>query len=197
MSNSGNPGRKYAFGSWKALRAIIHRPPPPDDHEAVVRHLMRLFSVIGGPNAAQDVELARPVFERVARKGLYRAGTLRQLLAILATADRRPLLQQITVPTLVLHGADDPLVPVLAGRDTAANLRGAQLEVYEGMGHDFPPALLERISARVIAHCRAAQPRIEPAAADTTAVEANVADTAAAAAPQAPAAGEVPPTGAV
>jgi pimeloyl-ACP methyl ester carboxylesterase len=200
MSNSGNPGRRYAFGSWKALRALIHPPPPPDDHEAVVRHLMRLFSVIGGPNAAQDVELARPVFQRVARKGLYRAGTLRQLLAILATADRRPLLQQITAPTLVLHGADDPLVPVLAGRDTAASVRGAQLEEYAGMGHDFPPALLERISVRVIAHCRAAQPRIEPAAAEASATEATAAeatatDTAVAAAPEAPAASDVPPTG--
>ena len=158
MSNSGNPGRKYAFGSWKALRAIIHRPPPPDDHEAVVRHLIRLFSIIGSPRFRDDIELARPVFERVARRGLYRSGTLRQLLAILATADRRPLLQQITAPTLVLHGADDPLVPVLAGRDTAAHIRGAQLEIIEGMGHDFPPALMQELAVRVIAHCRAAQP---------------------------------------
>ena len=158
MSNSGNPGRKYAFGSWKALRAIIHRPPPPDDHEAVVRHLIRLFSVIGSPRFRDDIELVRPVFERVARRGLYRSGTLRQLLAILATADRRPLLQQITVPTLVLHGADDPLVPVLAGRDTAAHIRGAQLEIIEGMGHDFPPARIQQLAVRVIAHCRAAQP---------------------------------------
>ena len=58
----------------------------------------------------------------------------------------------------VLHGADDPLVPVLAGRDTATHIRGAQLEIIEGMGHDFPPALMQELAVRVIAHCRAAQP---------------------------------------
>ena len=64
MSNSGNPDRKMAFGSWKALRAIIRRPPPPDDHEAVVRHLVGLFSVIGSPAFLHEIDLARPYFER-------------------------------------------------------------------------------------------------------------------------------------
>jgi proline iminopeptidase len=162
MSNSGNPERRYAFGSWKALRAIIHRPPPPDDHEAVVRHLIRLFGAIGSPRFRDDIELVRPIFERVARKGLYRQGTLRQLLAILATADRRPMLQQITAPTLVLHGADDPLVPVAAGRDTATNIPGAQLEIIEGMGHDFPPARMEQLAERIAAHCRGTRPAATP-----------------------------------
>jgi proline iminopeptidase len=156
MSNSGNPDRKIAFGSWKALRAIIHRPPPPDDHEAVVQHLTRVFSVIGSPAFRHELGQMRPLFERVARRGLYRNGTARQLLAILATGDRRPLLARITAPTLVLHGAEDPLVPIAAGVDTAANIPGARLEVIPGMGHDFPPGLMVRIATRVAEHCRAA-----------------------------------------
>jgi acetyl esterase/lipase len=100
----------------------------------------------------------RPLFERVARRGLYRNGTARQLLAILATSDRRPMLQKITAPTLVLHGADDPLVPLAAGQDTAANIAGAKLEVVEGMGHDFPPTLLAKLALRIAEHCRTAQP---------------------------------------
>ena len=158
MSNSGNPERRVAFGSWKALRAIIHRPPPPDDHEAVVRHLMRLFGVIGSPAFRHELESMRPLFERVARRGLYRAGTSRQLLAVLATGDRRPLLAQIKAPTLVVHGADDPLVPVAAGRDTAAHIPGAKLEIVDGMGHDFPPGLMAQLAARIAEHCRSAQP---------------------------------------
>ena len=157
MSNSGNPERKIAFGRWKALRAIIHRPPPPDDHEAVVRHLMRVFSVIGSPAFRHELESMRPLFERVARRGLYRAGTARQLLAILATGDRRSLLQGITAPTLVLHGADDPLVPVAAGIDTAAHIPGSRLEVVPGMGHDFPPGLMAQLAGRIAEHCRAAE----------------------------------------
>jgi pimeloyl-ACP methyl ester carboxylesterase len=164
MSNSGNPERRVAFGRWKALRAIIRRPPPPDDHDAVVRHLMQLFGVIGSPAYVHEIESMRPLFERVARRGLSRAGTSRQLLAILATGDRRPLLQQITAPTLVLHGADDPLVPLAAGIDTAANIPGARLEVVPGMGHDFPPGLMAQLAERIAEHCRAAPPSPVPVA---------------------------------
>jgi pimeloyl-ACP methyl ester carboxylesterase len=158
MSNSGNPARKYAFGRWKALRAIVHPPPPPDDYPAVVEHLIRVFGVIGSPGFRDDLSLMRPLFERVARRGLYRNGTARQLLAILSTGDRRGMLQKITAPTLVLHGADDPLVPLAAGRDTAANIPGARLEVIDGMGHDFPPMLMAKLALRIAEHCRAAQP---------------------------------------
>ena len=158
MSNSGNPERRIAFGRWKALRAIIHRPPPPDDHPAVVQHLMRLFAIIGSPAYRHEIERMRPLFERVARRGLYRAGTSRQLLAILATGDRRPLLARIDAPTLVLHGADDPLVPEAAGRDTAAHIPGARLEIVPGVGHDFPPTLRAELAARIVEHCRSAQP---------------------------------------
>ena len=168
MSNSGNPQRRIAFGSWKALRAIIHRPPPPDDHEAVVQHLVRVFSVIGSPAFRHELGQMRPLFERVARRGLYRNGTARQLLAILATGDRRPLLAGITAPTLVLHGADDPLVPIAAGVDTTANIPGARLEVIPGMGHDFPPGLMARIATRVAEHCRAV-PSTQPAPATPSA----------------------------
>jgi pimeloyl-ACP methyl ester carboxylesterase len=171
MSNSGNPARKYAFGRWKALRAIIRPPPPPDDHPAVVAHLMRVFGVIGSPAFRDEIELARPLFERVARRGLYRNGTARQLLAILATADRRPLLQAISAPTLVLHGADDPLVPVAAGRDTAENIRDAVFEVVAGMGHDFPPSLMVRFAKRIAEHCRAAQSAVPAGAAAPAAAE--------------------------
>jgi pimeloyl-ACP methyl ester carboxylesterase len=162
MSNSGNPDRKIAFGRWKALRAIIRRPPRPDDYPAVVEHLTRVFSIIGSPAHRDELPAMRPLFERVARRGLYRNGTARQLLAILATGDRRPMLQKITAPTLVLHGADDPLVPLAAGRDTAANIPGAKLEVVEGMGHDFPATLLARLALRIAEHCHAARPTAPP-----------------------------------
>jgi proline iminopeptidase len=147
-----------AFGSWKALRAIIRPPPPPDDHEAVVRHLVALFSVIGSPAYLHEIDLARPYFERAAQRGLYRQGTMRQMLAILATGDRRPLLGAIKAPTMVLHGADDPLVPLAAGIDTAASIPGSRLEVVPGMGHDFPPSLMATLAARIAQHCRASQP---------------------------------------
>jgi len=176
MSNSGNPARRYAFGKWKALRAVTRPPPPPDDYAAVVDHMVFVFGVIGSPGFRDDLPTLRPVFERVARRGLYREGTERQLVAILSTGDRRPLLAGIRAPTLVLHGADDPLVPPAAGRDSAANIPGARFELVPGMGHDFPPALLTQLAGRIAGHCRAATP----------VAAAHVAPSPVAAAPAAP-----------
>ena len=165
MSNTGNPARRYAFGKWKALRAITRPPPRPDDYPAVVEHLAFVFEVIGSAGFRDNLPLLRPIFERVARRGLYRAGTERQLLAILSTGDRRALLAGIRAPTLVLHGSDDPLVPPAAGADTAACIPGARLELVPGMGHDFPPALLATLAVRIAEHCRAATSDAVPAAA--------------------------------
>ncbi len=167
MSNTGNPGRRYAFGSWRALGAITRPPPPPEDHAAVARHLESVFGVIGSPAFRAGLPALRPVFERVARRGLYREGTERQLLAVLSSGDRRRLLARIESPTLVLHGADDPLVPVAAGRDSAACIPGARIDVVEGMGHDFPPALLARLAVQIVAHCRAAEAARAEASAGT------------------------------
>jgi pimeloyl-ACP methyl ester carboxylesterase len=63
------------------------------------------------------------------------------MAAIRPFRDRRTNAGEITAPTVVLHGADDPLVPVAGGRDTAENIPGAELRIIPGMGHDLPPAL--------------------------------------------------------
>jgi pimeloyl-ACP methyl ester carboxylesterase len=156
MSSTGNPERRIAFGTRRALGAILKVPPPADDIPATVAHLERLFGVIGSPGFPQDPALLREHFTRVAQRGLYREGTARQLLAILGSGDRRALLANITAPTYVIHGGDDPLVPLAAGLDTARNIRGARLEVIMGMGHDFPPELMTAVAARIGEHCRAA-----------------------------------------
>jgi pimeloyl-ACP methyl ester carboxylesterase len=69
---------------------------------------------------------------------------------VLANGDRRPKLAKITAPTVVLHGADDPLVPVTGGRDTAANIQGAELRVVPGMGHDLPVPLYDKVVDAII-----------------------------------------------
>ena len=155
MSATGNPRRKIAFGTRRALRALLTPPPPADDFPAIAEHLLRVFGVIGSPGIPQDQAALRAQFERVARRGLYREGTERQLLAVLASGDRRAMLGQIRAPTLVLHGAADPLVPLAAGLDTAANIKNARMEVVMGMGHDFPDALMPRLTMSIAAHCHA------------------------------------------
>lgn len=158
MSSTGNPNRKIAFGSRRALGAILSRPRPNPSVEELTAHLSRVFSVIGSPGYPPTPEQMRSQMERIARRGYHADGSSRQLLAILRSGDRRAALARITAPTLVLHGADDPLVPLAAGLDTARSIRDARFEVIPGMGHDFAPALQARLARAVLEHVRAATP---------------------------------------
>ncbi len=62
----------------------------------------------------------------------------------------------IRIPTVVLHGAEDPLVPLEGGQDTAANIPGAELRIVPGMGHDLPPALIATVADAIEAAARRA-----------------------------------------
>lgn len=61
------------------------------------------------------------------------------------------------MPTLVLHGADDPLVDVSGGRATAKAVPNAEIVIFAGMGHDLPRALWPEITERIDALVRHAE----------------------------------------
>ena len=153
MSTSGN--RKVSRPSKAARKVLLSRPADPKNPESVIEHLVEMFGVIGSPAYPSSKDELRQRLGRSVRRAYEPAGTARQLLAIIASGDRRKLLKTITAPTLVIHGAADPLVPVAAGRDTAQNIPGATLMVIEGMGHDFPEALMPRLAAAIAGHCDA------------------------------------------
>lgn len=151
MSSSGN--RKVSKPTKPARKVLLSRPADPKNPDSVIEHLVEMFGVIGSPGYPSSREELRSRIGRSVRRAYEPAGTARQLLAIIASGDRRKLLHTITAPTLVLHGADDPLVPLAAGRDTAQNIPGATLQVIEGMGHDFPEALMPRLAQAIADHC--------------------------------------------
>jgi pimeloyl-ACP methyl ester carboxylesterase len=76
----------------------------------------------------------------------------RQNIAILANGDRRPSLSSLKIPTLVIHGADDPLIPVEGGKDTARVIPGARLLIIKGMGHDMPKGVWAEIVDAISSH---------------------------------------------
>jgi pimeloyl-ACP methyl ester carboxylesterase len=154
MSSSGNPFVSVA--KPRALSAILHRPSNPLDPVSVTEHLLHVFDVIGSHRPPSRPAELRAMCERAAARGYDVRGTARQMLAMLASGDRREELSQVRAPTLVIHGTDDPLVPKAAGRDVAKHIAGAKLLEFDGMGHDLPPALIPEIVAAIIAHCRAA-----------------------------------------
>jgi proline iminopeptidase len=155
MSSSGS--RKVSQPRPDAKRALLSKPRDPGDPESVVDHLMRVFGVIGSPGFPMKPEELREQLARNVRRSYHPAGVTRQLIAIIASGDRRRLLRKVTAPTLVIHGAEDPLVPMEAGRDTARHIPGAKFLVIDGMGHDLPPALLPFLVDAIAAHCHDAR----------------------------------------
>jgi pimeloyl-ACP methyl ester carboxylesterase len=152
MSSSGNPF--VSMAKPRALGAILHRPGDPYDPASVTDHLVHVMQVIGSHRYPADPKALRAQCGRAALRGYDHHGIARQMLAMLASGDRRHELETIRLPTLVVHGTDDPLVPKAAGREVARLVPGAKLLELDGMGHDLPAALLPQILAAIVAHCR-------------------------------------------
>ena len=134
MSTTGNPG--IPQGKPEALAAVV--APPPDEREAYVEYNLNVWRTIWSPGFPFEEGRARTFLERSCDRSFYLQGMARQNMAILANGDRRASLSSIKVPTLVIHGADDPLIPVEGGVDTARVIPGARLVVIKGMAHDMP-----------------------------------------------------------
>jgi pimeloyl-ACP methyl ester carboxylesterase len=139
-STTGNPRLP---GPTDTALAVLnsHGPDPRTDLEGFLDHAVASARAVGSPLYPADEAALREHALSGFRRCHYPLGYARQYAAIVAAPDRRPRLRTITAPTLVIHGADNPLVRVEAGQDTAAHIPGAQLLAIPGMGHDIPVPL--------------------------------------------------------
>jgi pimeloyl-ACP methyl ester carboxylesterase len=152
MSTSGN--RRLPKARPEAMKALMGRPPADATFDQVLPVVINVSRAIGSPAYPVPEARLRDRIERDYHRSFYPQGAARQLAAIIDDGDRRARLKRIGAPTLVIHGIDDPLVPVEGGRDTAANIRGAKLHEIKGMGHDLPLELVEEIAGVIAAHAR-------------------------------------------
>jgi pimeloyl-ACP methyl ester carboxylesterase len=152
MSSSGD--RRLPQSTPEARNALFAKRPDPSDREKIIAHMMNVYRVIGSPGYPVPEDVLRPRLEASIDRSYYPQGIGRQMLAILSDGSRVERLRTIKVPTLVIHGADDPLVPVAAGKHTAQNIPGAKLEIVPGMGHDLPPGLVATLSGLILDHCQ-------------------------------------------
>ncbi|MCF6470352.1 alpha/beta fold hydrolase [Nonomuraea sp. MG754425] len=141
------PGPSVAPPTEAAAAVLFRRPP--EGREAVLEQALRTWSTIGSPGYAQDREKIVEMAGRAYDRCFDPAGTARQMAAIMASGDRTERLAGVRVPTLVLHGEADQLVPVAGGRATAAAVPGARLVTYPGMGHDLPRELWPSVAAEI------------------------------------------------
>ena len=152
MSSSGRRGLP---GPTRAARKVLmQRPKAPYHRVQIIDQFVRTFQVIGSPGFPTDEKHLRERIALSMDRGFYPEGTSRQLLAIAASGSRAQQLRKIAAPSLIIHGAADPLVPLACGEDTAASIAKSEIRIIAGMGHDLPLALLPKIGAMVSAHCK-------------------------------------------
>ena len=155
MSDTNNPDLPPP--TPEAIAAMT-MPDRTGDVEGYCDDMVRMWQVIGSPGYPTDPDVIREQARREFERSYYPAGSARHGAALFASGDQRPKLRGISVPTVVLHGADDILVSVAGGKDTAATIPGAQLRIIPGMGHDLPLQLVEQIADAITAAATSAMP---------------------------------------
>jgi pimeloyl-ACP methyl ester carboxylesterase len=147
MTTSGAP--RLPGPSLKVRTSLISRPDEPQKVESVIDHYVRLYRLIGSPGYPTSDDELRSRLGMSVRRSYRPQGTARQMLAIAADGNRSPWLSRIRLPVQIIHGRDDPLVPVAAGHDLAAKISGAEIDIIDGMGHDLPTPLWPRFTAGI------------------------------------------------
>lgn len=148
MSTTGDPGLPPP--TPEALEVLV--VPIPTERSAYIEGWLHVWNVLSGPRFPVEEPLGRKWALMSHERGLNPNGFLRQMAAVMASGSRKGILRDIKVPTLVIHGDADPLVPLECGIDTADSIPGAQLRVIEGMGHTLPQALWPQVIEAVAAH---------------------------------------------
>jgi len=148
MSSTGEPGLPPP--TPEAMDILANRPPT--DREGYIEDYVERWRVLNGQGLPYDEEASRELATRTFDRGLNLPGFARQLTAIIADGSRKQTLKSVTVPTLVIHGDADPLVPVECGIDTANSVPGSELLVIEGMGHTFPRQVWAQVIDAIVHH---------------------------------------------
>lgn len=131
--------------------ALLLESTPTHDEDAYVE-AATASSRLSANSHLFDEEDARRRHLLSFRSGLNPEASGRQLLAALADGDRTARLAEVDVPTLVIHGEDDPMLHVEAGRATAATIPGAELVVLADVGHELPRAVHHDVARAIATH---------------------------------------------
>ena len=149
MSATGNPD--IEMSEPEAFEALMS--PPGRTRDEAIKRSLAVGKVIGSDPIHLDPYEER--FERAARaydRSFYPQGIARQMSAISTAGNRRPALEALDLPTLVIHGVKDPLVRYECGLDTCSAVPNADMLAIDGMGHDMPrefwPAIIKHVTRR-------------------------------------------------
>ena len=133
-SHCGN--RKEFLPTQEVMEAMM--TPTPEERETYIEYMLKFFKLIYGTGLPFDEEFHRALAAQSYDRSFCPEGTARQYLAIMVQKDRTAELGELKVPSLIIHGDADPLVPMAGGKATADAIQGAVLKTINGMGHVIP-----------------------------------------------------------
>ena len=151
MSTSGNPNLPRP--SKKVIEGL-NRQPVSSNKKDVIENNLITRKLWASPKFLTSEETLKENFSYRYDRMYYPEGLTRQYAAIGEDGDRSQRLKKISVPTLVLHGASDNLVPVEAGIDTKKNISGSKIEILDGWGHDLPEGTHDWIIDKLFNHIK-------------------------------------------
>ncbi len=152
MSTTGR--RTVGQPKFSVLQAMFTRPRSRS-REDLLDHSVSIWRRFQGRVHRDSPEEIRILLGRALDRSFNPSGFVRQWQAIMNAENREPQLRQVRVPTLVLHGRDDPLVAVSGGRAVARAIPGAKLIEIDGWGHDFPASLHGQLAGHILGHVEA------------------------------------------
>lgn len=153
MSSTGHPGLPPTAPDVMAM-LMQSVPDPRANNAAFLAHGVAFARRIAGTGFPFDEATHRDVLQAELTRAQGPDGMARQIAAIAATGSLRRLLARVATPTLVVHGSDDAMIPPACGRDVADHIAGAEFLLIDGMGHDVPPALHDRLVQAITANAR-------------------------------------------
>jgi len=143
------------------LRALFGGPPVRTRADVIAR-AVHSHTIVGSPAYPIDLETVATIAGLAYDRAYDEKAIARQAVAQVASGDRTESLRAITAKTLVVHGLADTLRDPSGGRATAAAIPGAELVLIEGMGHNLPPGVWDRLADLIAANVQPVQRNVAP-----------------------------------
>jgi pimeloyl-ACP methyl ester carboxylesterase len=152
MSSSGREGLPAA--TPEAQASLVAQPDPDGGIDAVDQLTAEGLKICGSPGYPQSLDERLAIARKRRERNYNPGGVARQMAAVVAFGSRIEILATIKVPSLVIHGADDPLIPLPAGEDTASSIEDCELVVIPGLGHNIPDGVVPVLAGIVVEFCK-------------------------------------------
>lgn len=149
-----SPGAPPPWDSTaEARKVLMARPPASATPEDLIRMRMHTYRVIAGPAQSMPESTLYEMAKLSVERSDDSRGARRQLVAAMATGSLKANLRNIHVPTLIIHGRNDPLIPPRRAEQLHRGIAGSRLLILEEMGHSFPQRLIPQITGAIIENC--------------------------------------------